>query len=71
MKNVKLILEYDIGPYSEKGHKLSKNPKDWVESFYQNYRNLDMVYIELIGVKIENIKKSKKNNYRCGQGLVG
>ena len=58
---VKLILEYDMGDYSdveEEGGTISTNPKDYEESFYQG--DIFTCDMNIIGVKI--IKEGEEEN---------
>ncbi len=56
-KHVIVTLEYDLGDYSdleadyEEGRKLSTDPKDWEDSFYQADINLND--LDIVGVRIE------------------
>jgi len=52
-KRVVLILEYDMGDYTEMeedGIKISTDPKDWCESFFQ--ADIFVCDMKIIGVKI-------------------
>lgn len=56
-KHVILVLEYDMGDYSdmeEDGLKISKNPKDYEESFFQS--DVMIHEINIVGVKIKKVK---------------
>ncbi len=56
-KHVILTLEYDLGDYSyfeemhEKERKLSTDPKDWFDSFFQ--ADINMQDLDIVGVRIE------------------
>lgn len=51
-KHVILTLEYDLGDYSDyEERKLSTDPKDWFDSFYQ--ADINMQDLDIVGVRIE------------------
>lgn len=53
-KHVILTLKYDMGDYSEReevGLRISTNPKDYEESFYQG--DIFTCDMEIVGVEIE------------------
>ena len=53
-KHVILTLEYDMGDYSdmeEDGNKISTNPEDWGDSFYQ--ADINLQDLDIVGVRIE------------------
>jgi hypothetical protein len=52
-KHVILILECDLGDYSdyEEESKLSTDPKDWYDSFYQ--ADINLQDLDIVGVRIE------------------
>ncbi len=59
-KHVIVTLEYDLGDYSDlevayleegEGRKLSTDPIDWGDSFYQS--DINIQDLDIVGVRIE------------------
>ena len=54
-RNVILTIEYNLGDYSDvesDGNFISRNPKDYEETFFQS--DIDLSEMEIVAVRVED-----------------